>query len=335
MVLILFLNYIDSELFKFKGSNIKHVCLNIVHQAKIIQKQDLLEIPNITDIQTVWKKLFQENKQSVNWNEARKQFRVKFELSPLALRGFKKFSVVNSQLLQDKLFKVFTKFPKFYEKPCYSVERIYNSLPSLDWIGCLLGHHAFLGLQDYSTELKNGEFFARLSTHYVVAFEFKKENEVNKLGAILSDKKLSIFYDKRLTSKNESGLFLQELIESQEILKDLKPATSFIFLDQGEEKLFNHLKTQMQTEEDVLNAFFEYVENRGIETVEEFIEFNKRYEFVSKKARSRLRHSKTYQKDQLKAMSVHQLKEILGSLGISSSTFFEKSDMINGILDAQ
>lgn len=45
--------------------------------------------------------------------------------------------------------------------------------------------------------------------------------------------------------------------------------------------------------------------------------------------------SKIYQREALNEMPIKQLRDILGSRGIDSSTFFEKSDMINAIMESQ
>jgi len=220
--------------------------------------------PVSLSIDSLWTTFFGKT-ENIDWITAREKFHTDLEVPYADLRGLKKFAVQAYKLQKSLVFKIFQPFPKFYGKKPFPNQPIYEDIPSFEWICNLLNHPAFFGLQDYSNpNLKEGEFFVRLSSKHIVAFEFNKDGEIKKIGAVFNKGKLAI-------SREQQGVYLDDLIKAYEELKSLKPPLQEITLDDEEKKLFDKLKEK--------KTFLENIE-KGIETVDDFNKANNKNLYI-------------------------------------------------------
>lgn len=222
--------------------------------------------PTILKFETFWNKVF-PTKTEVPWKEARRLLLKEFsDLSYHALRGFKKIGVSNELLFKEKLQKIFeAKFSQFYDHPVYPHEPIENSIPTLNWIGILLAHPSFIPTDEvpnFNNNLKEGEYFVRISKSYTIALEYLNNQKRGTLGIQLFENKLQL-------SLSEKANYLDELINSHPSLKELKPVDRSMFLDYGEEKLFNLIQSDGNNEEQSLKYFHFFVTKKGIESEEQ------------------------------------------------------------------
>jgi len=215
----------------------------------------------LSNIDSLWTSLFGKT-ENIDWITARDKFHTYLEVPYVDLRGLKKFAVQAHELRKDIVLKIFTKFPKFYKKNPFPNEPIYEGIPSFEWICNLLNHRAFFGLQDYSNpNLKEGEFFVRLSNSYIVTFELRENGEIKRLGADLKDNTLQL-------SQTEKGTYLKDLIKNHGILSTRKPLSYQLFLDAKEKELFDVLLMKFGEEE--INKSWKKFTGLGFETIETY-----------------------------------------------------------------
>jgi len=220
-------------------------------------------------IPEIWEKYFGGG-DSLKWDDFRQKLK-KIHVAPDSQRGFKRFLatkegselVVTKAVFLDKL----KTFPKI-SVSTYQGGDLSGGIPSFVFVAKSFSLPGFIPTKDpQEKNLQNGQYVIRFtsSDKFIFSAETKDASgKITKLGIAVVDDKLCV-------TKDEKDNNLHDLTKNGKSFKGLKPMPyKDLFLDDEEQKLYDHIKTEVGGNEEKAKEVFDQATLGGFDTVKSY-----------------------------------------------------------------